>query len=390
MSAAGPSPPPGQRFWGLALAAVTGLGCLWRLHNALTVGRFADEEICIGIAARVLDPGAPWPLHGGDHPALAIYLLAASAWAFGPTLFGYRLLSVLAGSLTVAVLALAVARSSARREALLAAVLLAANPFHAGLSALAIELPFQLLFVTVALWLLSGTPLARRGLVAAAIALGLAFLCSESTLLVGLAWALVLWRRSESTSLTRRDYALAAGAGLIVVAPDLFYNFTARGPDLVYAHYRYVNYLDHLARIAHPSFSLQGLGFFLRDAFNAGLGHFPPVWQEDRCEYAGPGITLGIVLLLGWLSSFGKGGDPAGGFWSLAPLLFVLVASFTGPGPSPTLDPPTWTWPAPALPLVTAGAARLLDSHWRRAWPLLVAVLVALLLRSPASLIPCE
>ncbi len=381
-----------QTLWVLGLAVVTLAGLLWRLALAANGDRPTDEEICIGLAEQVLRPGGHWPLHGGDHPALGIYLVAASAWVFGPSLLGYRLLGVVAGALTIPLLALTVARSASRREALPAAALLAANPFHAGLSAIAIEIPFQVFFVTLAWLFLASLPAGgRRALVGSAAALGLGFMCSESTALVAVGWLAVLaLRPGLRAGLRPRDYLFAGAAGLAVVAPDLVYNATATRPDFRYVNYLYVNYLDHLRRIATPAFGLQGIGFFLRDAFNAVLGDVPRWWTDFRCEYSGPGIALGILLLAGWLHSFHASGDPSAGLWSLPTLLFVFVATFTGPTEPYKLDPPSWTWPVPTLTLVTAGAARLLVMRWRRAWPVFLVLLGAMLLPAPTSFTTCR
>jgi 4-amino-4-deoxy-L-arabinose transferase-like glycosyltransferase len=373
--------------WRGALALLT-LGALgWRIVLAIRGPRLPDEEICIGLAAEVLRPGAPWPLHGGDHPLLGVYLLAASAALFGPSLAGYRLLGAVAGGLTPLVVALAVARSGSRREALVAAALLAGNPLHAGLSALAFELPFQLLFATLAWRCLAGLPAGGRGpLLGAAAFLGLAFLCSESAVLLGAGWLVALASRPElRRGLARFGLVQAAALFLLIVLPDVLYNLTATRPD-----YRYVNYADHLSRIARPTLSLQGAGFFLRDGFNAVLHDRPALWSDYRCEYPRTGTALGVLLLLGAVHAWSARGDPSGGLWRFPPLLFLLIASFSGPAGTLELDPPMWTWPLPALPLVTASAARMLCLRWRAGWPLFVGLLLAQLLPAPDATPACD
>jgi 4-amino-4-deoxy-L-arabinose transferase-like glycosyltransferase len=376
-----------RKIWPAALALITLAGIAWRLARAARAPQLPDEEICIGIAARVLQPGADWPLHGGDHPLLGIYLLAASASLFGPSLGGYRALGAIAGGLTPLVVALAVARQASRREALVAAALLAADPLHAGLSVLAFEIPYQLLFGTLAWWCLATLPGGgRRALLSAAALLGLAFLCSESAALLGLGWAVVLVAEPKlRVGLGRAALAQAAAVFLLVVLPDVVYNLRATRAD-----YRYVNYADHIERFARPTVSLQGAGFFLRDAFNATLAGHPRVWTDYRCEYPRAGVALGLLLLLGAVHAWGPRGDPSGGLWRVPPLLFVLLTSFGGPAGPSGLDRPVWTWPLPSLPLVTAAAARMLCLRWRRAWPLFVPLLLALLLPAPDSSRACD
>ncbi len=54
------------------LALVTLLAFGWRLDRALKEAPYFDEGTSIRIAEKVFDPEAPWPRHGGDHPALAV------------------------------------------------------------------------------------------------------------------------------------------------------------------------------------------------------------------------------------------------------------------------------------------------------------------------------
>ena len=352
-------------------------GFWWRLETAVEQPRIFDEDTSIGIAERVFRPGEAWPRHGGDHPVLGIYLLSLSGWMFGRDELGYRLLNVLAGSLTVPLLALAVARCASRGEGLAAGVLLAVNPFHVGLSALAIEIPFQVLFVTLALSQASRLPEGGRGaLFGCAAALGLGFMCNESTALVLVGWLVVAVRqRHRLAGLRRRDLVAAALLGVLVVAQDLHYNLTATRSD-----FYYVNYLDHWARIGQPSFGLQGVGFFLRDLFAAFPGRIPAqIWQDRRDEYTGQGVVLGLLLLCGWLHSFRRPGDPSGGLWSWPIHVFLLVTTFGGQArPSEMLDPAVWTWPVPVVGLASATAARLV---FRQRLPWLILIVVVGLVR---------
>ena len=351
------SPRPASLALAAALVLVTALAFGLRLWHARTNVLVPDEEILTGLAEPIFQPGAPWPRHGGDHPALGIYLLAGSAAAFGRDLHGYRTLNVFFGTAATLLTATAVARSASRAEALLAALLLAVDPLHVWLSSLATQFAPQVAFVSAAWLCLAGLPGGgRRALVGASGFLGLAFLCNESAALVGFAWAIVLWRRSAlRAGLLGADYLWAAAVGLAVISPDIVYNFNAARPD-----YHYVNYLDHLSRMATPTVGLQGLGFFLRDAFNSWLGDRPGVWMDYRDEYVGHGILLGALLLAGWLHSLRKEGDPTGGLWSLPPLLFIAVVTFTRPAGGFELDPPNWTWPMTTIGLVAAATARLL------------------------------
>lgn len=375
-------PRPGWRV-GLFLLAAAGLGIrVWRAARAPAL---PDEAITIGLVERIFRPGAPWPLHGGDHPFLGVYLLAASAWAFGRSLLGYRLLSAVAGAATVALTGWATARSASRAEGLVAAGLLAVNGFHVGLTSSAFEMGFEVLFVTAAWAVLAGRPGSAGKLTASGVLLGLAFLCNESAALVGLGWLLALaWPGAGRARVRTRDVLLAGAVFVAVISPDLAYNLTARTSD-----YRYVNYADHLMRIARPTVQLDGLGFFLRDGFNAVLGRRPGLWIDDRCEYAGAGITLGLLLLAGFVHVWRRGGDPSGGLWRAPTLLFLLVVTFTAPLGRSQLDRPNWAWCAPVLGLVSAMTARLVVVHWRRLRFVLLLAAALMLGPAPRPAVPC-
>jgi hypothetical protein len=375
------SPPAEGASTGWALGAVFVAGLAFRLARAMLEPGIPDEEICIRMAEAATRPGGPWVLHGGDHPLLGVYLLAASGTLFGPSLFGYRLLGVLAGAATPIVLGAAVSAAASPRAGLAAAVLLAANPLHAGVSARAFELPFQLLFVSLALWALARWRLrpAQVPVLSAAAFLGLAFLCSESAALVGLAWALVLASRAEDRlRLPLRDVLCALGVFVAVIGVDLVYNLTATRSD-----HAYVNYLDHLNRISRPSLSLQGLGFFFRDWLNA-LPVGPPAWKDDRDEYPGPGYVAGPLLLAGAVLAFRRG-DPTRGLWSLPPLVFVLVPTLLGPAHPGGLDVPMWTWPLPALPFAVASTAAAVAARWGTGAVLALALAGAVAVPGAAS-----
>jgi hypothetical protein len=179
-------------------------------------------------------------------------------------------------------------------------------------------------------------------------------------------------------------YAWAVAAGLVVVAPDLVYNLTATQPD-----YHYVNYLDHLNRVGRPALRLHGLGFFLKDVFNVVFEGRTWIWADQRCDIVGPGIVMGLVLLAGWLHSFRKDGDPTRGLWSAPTLLFLLVVTFTRPLRPTVLDEASWTWPAPTIGLVTAGAALLLVRYGRYAWPVYPVLLYLMSRPGPSVAPPC-
>jgi hypothetical protein len=374
------------RTWLVALLLLAVVAAELRLAAATRQPLVDDEVILIERAAQARDAGGGLPAHGGDHPFLGLWLVMASGSLFGASAVGFRALAVVAGVATVGLAALAARRRSGPAVGLVAGLLLAVDPFHVALSARAIELPYQLLFVALAGLALTARPLSSASLAGAGIALGLAFLCSESAALLALAWAAALLSLPEPP----RGRALVAGLGALalVILPDIVYNLRASEAD-----YRYVNYLDHLQRLARPDLTLQGAGFFLKEVFDVpalfAVLQRHGVWSDDRCEYAGHGLVLGVVLLAGFAHVVARAWRvPQARLLALPALAFFTVTSLLGPIRCAGLDSPQWTWLAPVLPLVVVATAELFVGARRRLLALaLLLLLSAVLPALPA--IPC-
>lgn len=358
----------------LPLAAICAVAVLLRV---LRIGEPAlpDEEICIALAREVQGPLSSWPVHGGDHPFLGTYLLALSGRLFGDSVVGYRLLGTLVGGFTPALVFHAVRTAATPRVALVGAALLAINPLHIGLSAMAFEIVYQTAFVGLAWLAVTGLGASYARAMRTAFWLGCAFLCSESSLVIalGFALALVAHALAQRTRIPWRAYAIGLGVFLCVIVPDLLYNLTSSRNSL-----GFTNYADHLGRVGIFEVTTQGAGFFLRDVFNWISPH-STWWWDYRCEYPGPTMPAGLLLLAGLCRGILEGRSRSMTTAIMPVVLLLAIPSFLVPVPGTSLEPPSWTWPAPTLPLLMLPTATLIERAFSRS-RILGGALVALAL----------
>src|SRR5262249_4486013 len=134
------------------------------------------------------------PLRAAQHGIIPAYIIRASGLVFGNSTLGLRLASVIAGTATILLLYLVAARWWGQSAGLIAAALLAIERYHITISARAIDLPFDLFFVAIAIYTFSRflyvinwevTPAeAGRWLYGTAGVCALGFLCKELTALM--------------------------------------------------------------------------------------------------------------------------------------------------------------------------------------------------------------
>lgn len=176
------------------------------------------------------------PIRVAQHGAVPVYLIRASTVLFGDSTIGARMLSVVAGTATILLLFLIGTRWWGPVAGLSAAAFLAVERYHITITR-AIDLPFDLFFITVAVYCFSrflhaaredGTapPGTGRWLYATAAASALGFLCKEFTALMLPAMFLGFFATGRAIWLRRREPWLATAVFLVLIAPDLYSNFT--------------------------------------------------------------------------------------------------------------------------------------------------------------------
>lgn len=278
------------------LAGIVLAGFLLRLNVVLGSTYHWDEEReWIPFARDIsLEPGnVNLPIRAISHPILPAYLIRLGSVVGGDNPFGYRLMSALAGALTVLVIAAVALSWRGFVVAFWAASLLAFNEYHIYVSSLAIDKPFQLFFAALAIAGFSRFLQTEnvRALYFAGLMTGVAFLCKETTglLLPGFLAAMLLSARHRVWFWRAAPY-VAVLIFVAVISPDLVINFLMRD-DLEFS------YSDHLQRAAGLGFTRHHLLFFLRGAIQAVYAFLGQSLSDLAPEYASMNSLLGTILL---------------------------------------------------------------------------------------------
>ncbi len=198
----------------LAAALLLGLGLrLWQLNE---VGLNSDEAVYAGQSASINgDPGyTPWFPVFRAHPLLFQFVLSV-VFRFGVSDLAGRLLEVAVGLATVGVTYLLGRRLLGARAGAVAALLLALMPYHVIVTRqILLDGPMTLATTTSLLFLARWDRGRRpRDLVVAAVALGLAALTKETSLIFVFAAYVYL----GVTTVGRRAWR-TAGLGLLIIA----------------------------------------------------------------------------------------------------------------------------------------------------------------------------
>lgn len=249
----------------------------------------ADESIPIveGISWEHL------PIREHQHAALSMYLIKASSILFGKTQLGYRMFDVLAGVATVFMVYRIGLEWWGRGPARWAALLLAVNEYHIAISARAIDLAFDLCFISLAMYGFARFLRTERPvwLYMAGVAAGLGFLCKEITALLVPVFFLTLLLLPHRRWLLRRQPWLALLLFVLVISPDIWCNLFVQRPEST----KYASYSDHLSRFAGLGISEQPLLFYARSTLDLlGIDH-----DEEFDEVTGMSLPAALILLSG-------------------------------------------------------------------------------------------
>jgi hypothetical protein len=173
------------------------------------------------------------PLHGDMHPPGQVYWAALGTWIFGTSLLGYRAAAVVLGTLAVYLMYHLGRRIGGPRAGIIAALLLAANEYHLGVSRLNTEKTY-LTFALLALLLFERVLRQRRTGVLDFVALGavagLAIVTKQTAALLVAAFGVELLRTRYGRGVLRTAAPWSgAAAMLVVVSPDIVWNLLLEG-----------------------------------------------------------------------------------------------------------------------------------------------------------------
>ena len=245
------------------------------------------------------------PIREYQHAALPGYLIKVSSVFFGTSLFGYRIFNVFAGIGTIVLLYMIGRRWWGARVGSWAAFLMAVDRYHINISARAIDLSFDLFFIALAMWAFSRFLHSVRitheqdivpqpkWLYIAATASGLGFLCKEITALMLPVFFMAILFSKERYWLKRKDPWLAALFFIIIISPDILWNFIAAVQNQKPEYY--MNYSDHLSRISSMGLNEQPWLFYFGDVFD-WLG---VPYRNEFSEFPFMKPLLGVILWAG-------------------------------------------------------------------------------------------
>lgn len=305
-----------RRVWIGALALVGVAFVVTRIALVIRFPPFVDEALYARWAwAGLDDPGSRFiSLANGKEPLLP-WLGSVLMWLGFEPLTSVRLVSVLAGAVTLVCTALIARELGGRRAALAAAALYVASPFVFVHDSIGIYDPLASAAVTAALLL--EIRLARGGgvgvmlLLGAAVAAGL--LTKQTTYvsfaLAPLAMLLVTasaeWRRCASRWLVGNGIALAIGlAGYSVL--------------------RFSEHYDDLARVRHEIYPTHSVGDALASP-RFWIEHNWPLYQDALIGY----LTLPVLLLVALGAGLALRRSPRLAVlvaaWGIAPVVAALL-----------------------------------------------------------------
>jgi 4-amino-4-deoxy-L-arabinose transferase-like glycosyltransferase len=363
-------------FLALLLAAL-----LIRLDLAVTRPYIHDEDNNAIPLARSISfaPGQlNLPIRGENHLALPAYVVKASSTLFGTTPLGYRLLHLLAGLATIALIYALTNQWYGSVAARWAAALLAFNEYYLGVSARATAHAPQLLLIAAAFYAFSRFLAVQRAayLYAAGAFVGLAFYCKEHSALLLPVFLAALLQAKYRHWLRGPHAYLACAVFVLVISPDLFWNAKTDSATVLVTYgdrpALQATYGSHLRRLGGLGLSPYPAMFYAHAVVRALHLRLTgqPLYDETP-EYAAMNAAVGALLLAAVLVTTvrRRGRSPIGvflliAFWGLFGF-FTLIKKGDPPG---RLAPVSWMWVemtlVPAV-VLAGGALAGVTGKWR-------------------------
>lgn len=303
--------PPGTPFalppvvWFLVAAALA-----LRLLAAYRANLTFDERAHLALAETIRwdTGGVHLVWRSLDHPPLSLYLMKLSGWIFGTSDLGLRVIHVLLGAATVALVYRLGRRAIGCGAGEWAAALLVFDQFHLSWSRVFMPEVPMLFFATAALvTMLRAVERGRqRDFLLLGLLLGVAYLAKETALvLVPALWLYLAVTPDHRAVLRRPAWYAAHIVMLLVVAPDVIGNL--RHFDESYLH------RDWMMARGSSWPSLKALSLYLGESFRWALG--ADVLDREYldgnvfvCHWpAGLLYLAGVVAALKWRRQTGVG-----------------------------------------------------------------------------------
>ena len=334
-----------------AVVAIVTIGALLRLFGAWRAGLSYDESL-IWACVRDLDLSREALASAAvDHPPLGALIVRSSAWIFGTSDLGLRLLHTLAAA-AAPFIVYRLGRALWTPDAgLLAAALLAVDQFHVSWSRLFVEDGLLLTFEAGALllWWRAATGSGRGRWTQAGLVLGLTVLLKETAILLGAALflSLMLDRRGRAALRTPGPAAAAlvclaiVGAGYAVDAGRAAPGFLDRDADIVAQRW---------------GLSAKALSLYVGEALRAAVDTNALDSDYGRVPARAMWWPVGAAYLVAVLASLRRAGEPG---TRLLLLVFGVVFVTTTLVDADKVFEPYWWAALTVVPAVLLGARAL-------------------------------
>jgi len=265
------------------------------LLTLLTAGRygFFGDELYYFACSKHLDFGYV------DHPPLVALMTFADTWIFGETKFGLRLMSGLAGAITVFISA-KIARAlgggtSAQSLAALSICFAAAFP---GMSSFFSMNPVDVMLCTISIYLLIktiGNPSPRRWIALGAVG-GIGMLNKYTFLVLGLSLLISLVAARRWDTMKSLWFYVAGFISLLIFSPHVLWQINNGWPTLEFmrnaAEYKNLS----LSPLAFLSQLIIGLNPFTFPLWLLGFGYL--LFGNETREYRYLGWMTTVFLLI--------------------------------------------------------------------------------------------
>lgn len=384
-----------DRLGRLALIIIVLVAALLRVWNAATARPLMIERLEYVPAALTIS----WdhmPVRIAQHGALPAYFVRLSGLLFGDSDLGFRLSSVIAGTATVVLMYLVARRWWGPLAGLTAAALLAFERYHVRVSARAIDLPFDLFFVALAIYCVSrflaadadDARSAGRWLIAAGAASALGFLCKEFTALMLPVIFISVLLLKRHRLFRRPALWLSAAVFVLVISPDVHASLTTTQADrdALFARQQevwqqrgvsfhdmeaiadgyFMSYADQLSRFRSFGFNPEVLYFYFGDLLDS-LG-IPHGNSFQEFPYMNP--WLAGVLWIGVIVAARRRKDPLTVFlltmFVVMLIPFLLVRLGEARGAFPTDEQALWYWVDRTMLAAALLTSRLVPAVLRR------------------------
>lgn len=325
------------------------LGLATRGYMAATTTYVWDEDrdwIPVARSISLSTTNIELPVRAGQHPALPAYFIRMGSVVVGDNPVGYRIGSIVAGLLTLIIVARLGLDWAGEHTAFWAVALLAFNEYHVAISALAVEKSYYLFFSCLAIFAFHRLLATRnfRYVYLSAVAVGLAFLCKEIAALIPVAFIAALVVTGKTRYLAHRSVWISSLLCLAIVSPDLLWHAQETGRNTVAAGYD-----AHLDRIEGLGLTYQPFIFFVRPLVKSVVMTSGRPFYDFAAEYPSMNPVFGLLILLGVILAgvrWWKGSrDSTGGMlltvFGVVLLFFIVID--TG-RPRPGMDPVVWFW----------------------------------------------